>query len=137
MSEYLDRMGIIQWRLRDSEKNAYFKVTLSNPQEKMVGLILADVDPAADIAEQEGLLKKIAHALTPHFSVEIMSMIDADTIEKNNAMIILLGDQIQKIITQKISPTIINSFSLTHLLHHSNDKKKLWADIKPLRDAFL
>ena len=139
MSEYLQRMGITEWRLRDGDgTDACFKVTLNNAAGKTVGLIVADMDQETAFMEQEALLQKIAQALTPHFEIEIMSSISWDTIEKNNyTMIIVLGDTNKKTNLKKLTCQIVTSFSLVDLLQQSDHKKQLWSEIKRLRDGFL
>lgn len=135
---YLEKMGVTTWHLR--EKNPaenYFCVMLNNAAGKAVGMLLADCDKTVSIDEQEKLLQKIAQALTSNI-VEVR-LIEFRAAEAHFKFIILLGDQIKKIIKKNklaITPDcqIIESYSLKEFIQNAEHKKALWSAIKPLCD---
>lgn len=138
----LESMGIVVWRLRESMavSNTYFCCYISSATGKSQGLLLADKDNAMSASEQENLLKKMAGALTTgKIDIKIITQDDvAHCLSSTSfSFLIFLGEKIKKIKVdlKKSNTRIIYSFSLSYLLHHTEDKKIVWSDIKPLRDC--
>lgn len=130
---YLNHMGIQTWHLRDNaQTNHFFQVALRDASQKIIGLIIADLDDSIDCDEQKNLLQKIAEALTTYFSITQVDGIIEESI--NYQFAILIGDVAKK--NSVKTDCIIYSPSLIDLMLSLDHKKKLWSDIKPLRSFF-
>lgn len=140
--QYLDRMGIVVWRLREpAAPEKYFQAAL-NKAEKTVGLLLADVCNDISLEEQENLLQKIAGALiTEPDKVARVLMTELDREPRVSAgeayeelkFVIFLGNKIKT----NFSCKIIRSFALNDLIKNPEYKKKLWVEIKSLRELLV
>jgi hypothetical protein len=65
---YLDRMGIVAWRLRhDISTDTFFQVELKNGASAALGMIIAEIDSTVSVESQAQLLHKIAEAITVHY----------------------------------------------------------------------
>lgn len=139
-STYLDRMGITVWQLRQHNQAEFFYYALNNKQGKTMGIIVADRDATQSVSpmDQENLLQKICDTLTTHVKRGIsLSAIENLFFEPIDC-VILLGDRAQKLLdmnTKKVRH-VIRSYSLADLIHDTEHKKTLWAQIKPCVEFF-
>lgn len=125
---YLERMGIIDWQLRDNNKSTadFFYCQIKDTLGKVVGVIVADISSDIWVNEQENLLKKIAEALSPHYV-----FVHDISIESNDQFAILLGNNSCKQYAT-LCNTVIQAHSLAELIQTVAYKKALWAEIKTL-----
>jgi len=126
-------MGITTWHLRDKvHAPVFFQAILRDAAQKIVGLIIADVDESVPIDEQKKLLQKMAEALTSH--IEIIETGEITSTLSDGSFVILLGENSKK---KEVKPDRrIYSYALTELLAHSDYKKTLWSQMKSLKLFF-
>ena len=134
---YLQRMGITAWQLRDQAAESridlpvFFCCHLRNDSNEIVGVILADVDQAGCLDDQQNLLKKIAHALAP--VVDIKSVSDmTELFLAPYQYAVFLGDRVSHWCENKsVAMQTIQSVSLSILQKDAAAKKSLWMQLKP------
>lgn len=130
---YLKRMGIQTWHLRDAvHSSKYFQVMLRDASQKMIGIIIADLDDLIDCDAQKNLLQKIAEALTSQFSIAQANGVASELGDCH--FVILLGENSKKNALR--AKRVVESYSLTNLFSDVEHKKALWTEIKSLRQFF-
>lgn len=132
-TDYLNRMGITQWRLRDTAvADAFFQVQLKDTAGKTVGVMIAEIDLSLSIESQEQLLRKIAEAMSVNYDCHYCESLDFPS--QQYQFIICLGKKI--FFDKEKSRQVICANALSELMQDASMKKTLWAEVKKLRDLF-
>ncbi|OGT47926.1 MAG: hypothetical protein A3E82_06905 [Gammaproteobacteria bacterium RIFCSPHIGHO2_12_FULL_38_11] len=118
-NHYLQHMGITVWHLREASNALcldYFECVLKNSAGKTGGLIVSKVDHKVALSEQESLLKKIAASL--------------------NGLENKITQKRGKVPACEPTMNFVLNITLSDLLRNPENKKKLWAQMKPLKKYF-
>ncbi len=137
---YLQRMGITAWQQRNQSSEVVsvapecFFCTLLNAQNVVTGVIFADIDETASFSDQQGLLEKIAKAVSSNINLETMSLDRVGAgLPDNVQHVILLGEEVAKAFESiNCKVNTICSVSLSELQKDASQKKALWQQLKPL-----
>lgn len=128
-SDYLQIMGISQWRLRAITAAIYYRYAFyEDGGSQPIAYLLADAT-LANAAEQQ-LVEAIAKAIKKKFIGEQVTDFNFTDFTPTRVMI-LLGEQVIKIITPAMgNHPVVRSYSPADLLANPSLKAKTWEEIQ-------
>lgn|SRR3990167_378992 len=130
---YLQKIGVTVWQLREKVIPHFFCIELKNNSEKTTGLIVAEIENSDIISEknQIAFLEKMSGALAEYYFHRIIS---TEEIFSNNLdFIIFLGEKIPQNLMHSHHAKIIKSTIISKLIHDVEKKRALWQVIKSLK----